>query len=245
MPDKDGRPLIFSTKVLEPKLKQKLEKAGINLIQDDFIEVTNDYDAESFLNYLNNPKSQARVFTSKNAVISLAKLAETTMLEISEKKNFTVGIRATEMLTELGINTAARAGNAISLAQIIARNKDVQAVDFFCGNKSLDDLPEYLESKGIIVHKEIVYKTELVHHEVETKNIDGIIFLSPTAVYSFFKKNKIKPEVPGFCIGATTSEAIHLRCNNKRIESDEPSIESVVDKVIEYFKIQKFEGLKV
>lgn len=236
MADKDGRPLIFSTKVLEPYLQQKLEEAGIALIQDDFIEVSNDYNTDSFINYLNNPNSQARVFTSKNAVISLARLAESNEFDISEKKNFTVGIRATEMLAELGIETAARAGNAISLAQIIARNKDVQAVDFFCGNKSLDDLPEYLESKGIVVRKEIVYKTELVHHQVETKPVDGIIFLSPTAVYSFFKKNKIDINIPAFCIGATTSEAIHFRCNNKRIESNEPSIESVVDKVIEYFQ---------
>lgn len=236
MPDNEGRPVIFSTKTLEPALKQQLEKAGITLIEDDFIEVTNDYDPESFLKYLNNPQSQARVFTSKNAVQSLALLADAQTVEISKKKNFTVGIKATEMLAELGIETAARAGNAISLAQIIARNKDVQAVDFFCGNQSLDDLPEYLESKGISVHKEIVYKTELVHHQVETKNFAGIIFLSPTAVYSFFKKNKIDPNIPAFCIGATTSEAIHLRCGNRRVESDEPSIESVVEKVVEYFQ---------
>ncbi len=245
MPDKNGRPLIFSTKTLETRLQQMLEAAGISLVQDDFIEVSNEYNRDTFLSYLNNPKSQARVFTSKNAVVSLAKLAQNSTLEISQKKNFTVGIKATEMLSELGIETAARAGNAISLAQIIARNKDVQAVDFFCGNKSLDDLPEYLESKGIMVHKEIVYNTDLVHHQMETDNIDGIIFLSPTAVYSFFKKNKIDVSVPAFCIGATTSEAIHLRCNNKRIESDEPSIESVVEKVVEYFEIRKFEDSEV
>ena len=70
-----------------------------------------------------------------------------------QKRNFTVGVRATEMLEEFGIKADARAGNAISLAQIIARNKDVKAVDFFCGDQSLDDLPEYLESKGVSVHR--------------------------------------------------------------------------------------------
>lgn len=235
MPDNNGRPLVFSTRKLEPELQAKLESAGIALQEDDFIEVTHDFDAESFCKYLNNPNSQARVFTSKNAVYSLEKLAVNRPLEVAQKKNFTVGIRATEMLAEFGINTDARANNAISLAQIIARNKDVQAVDFFCGNKSLDDLPEYLESKGIIVHKEIVYHTDLVHHEVDTSAFDAIIFFSPTAVYSFFKKNKINPNIPAFCIGATTSEAIHFRCDNRRIPSDEPSIESVIDKIIEHF----------
>lgn len=236
MPDENGRPLVFSTRTLSPDLEARLHEAGISLGHDDFIEVSHDYNPDTFLKYLNNPDSQARVFTSKNAVYSLQQLANGDTLEIQNKKNFTVGIRATEMLSEFGIQTAARAGNAISLAQIIARNKDVEAVDFFCGNKSLDDLPEYLESKGITVHKEIVYKTDLVHHEVETQSFDGIIFLSPTAVYSFFKKNKIDPNIPAFCIGATTSEAIHFRCENQRIPSDEPSIESVVDKIIEYFQ---------
>lgn len=236
MPDQEGKPLIFSTRVLDESLQKKLADAGISLLQEDFIDVSHEFDAESFLNHFNNPKTQARIFTSKNAVISLTQLKNGKELPIDQKKNFTVGIRATEMLAELGIETNARAGNAISLAQIIARNKDVQAVDFFCGNKSLDDLPEYLESKGINVHKEIVYKTELDQKVVDTSSFDGVIFLSPTAVYSFFKNNKINSTIPGFCIGATTSEAIHFRCTNKRIESDDPSIVSVVDKVIEHFK---------
>lgn len=235
MADKDGRPYIYSTRTLNPELLEKLESAGIKVGQHDFIEVTHDYSTDSFRQYINNPNSQARVFTSKNAVISLEKLLAESPFSIDTKKNFTVGIRATEMLAELGIITDARAGNAISLAQIIARNKDVQTVDFFCGDKALDDLPEYLQSKGIQVRKEIVYNTQLVTHEIETEGLDGIIFLSPTAAYSFFKRNKIKNSVPCFCIGATTSEAIHFRCPNPRIASDEPSIESVVDKVIEHF----------
>lgn len=236
MPDENGNPVIFSTRVLDDSLSKQITDQGFNYEELDFITVSTKYDLESFGTHINNPNSQARIFTSKNSVRSLKDLQEKQNLTLDQKKTFTVGVRATEMLEDLGIKTNAKAGNAISLAQIIARNKDVKSVDFFCGNKSLDDLPEYLESKGIIVHKEIVYNTELEHHIVETNNFDAVIFLSPTAVYSFFKKNKLKPEVPTFCIGATTSEAIHFRCNNLRIEADEPSIQSVVKKVIEYFK---------
>lgn len=236
MPDEKGNPLIFSTRTLDGELSRKLEDAGITVWQKDFIDVNLDFDEESFYQRLNNPDSQARIFTSKNAVYSLQKLHQCREVKLQSKKNFTVGVRATEMLTEFGIKANAKAGNAISLAQIIARNKDVKAVDFFCGNKSLDDLPEYLDSKGINVHKEIVYKTDLVHHTLDTSPFDGVIFLSPTAVYSFFKKNKLKPQIPTFCIGATTSEAIHFRCDNRRIEANEPSVTSVVDKVIEHFK---------
>ncbi len=228
-------PTIFSSKILPKDLSSRLHNAGFTFSEKDFINVNLDFEEESFAKRINNPDAQARIFTSKNAVFSLQMLLKARKIDLQSKKNFTVGLKATEMLDEIGIKTNAKAGNAISLAQIIARNKDVKSVDFFCGNKSLDDLPEYLESKGIEVHKEIVYKTELVHHIVETEAFNGVIFLSPTAVYSFFKKNKLKPNVPAFCIGATTSEAVHFRCDNQRIIANEPSIESVVDKVIEHF----------
>ncbi len=232
-------PTIFSTRILAKDLSDKIHEAGFRYDEMDFINVSLDFDEESFAKRINNPDAQARIFTSKNSVFSLQQLLKARNLEIQGKKNFTVGVRATEMLDEIGIKTNAKAGNAISLAQIIARNKEIKSVDFFCGNKSLDDLPEYLESKGIDVHKEIVYKTELEHHIVETDSFDAVIFLSPTAVYSFFKKNKLKPNVPAFCIGATTSEAVHFRCTNLRITANEPSIASVVDKVIEHFSDDK------
>lgn len=235
--NKAKAPLVFSTKQLPEKLSNRLKEAGLRLREKNFIEVYHEYDRDQFLKQLNCPESQARVFTSKNAVRSLQKLREELRqpLELIPKKTFTVGIRATEMLRDFGLKTAARADNAISLAQIIARNKDVQAIDFFCGDQSLNDLPEYLESKNIKVHREIIYHTELTHEEVDTSEIEAMIFLSPTAVYSFFKKNKLDPSIPAFCIGATTAGAVHLRCDNPRILADEPSIESVVNKVIEHF----------
>ncbi len=236
MADARGNILLMATRSLSHDLSAKIEESGLRLRQFDFIEVSPFHDAESFKESWNNDQAQARVFTSKNAVKSVASLLATTGLETMPKKTFTVGIKATQMLADLGIETNVTAGNAISLAQIIARNKDVTEVDFFCGNKSLDDLPEYLKSKGIAVNKEVVYHTEMVCEQVETQRLDGLLFLSPSAVYSFFKKNKIKTEIPCFCIGATTSEAVHLRCNNPRILADEPSIASVVEKVIGHFE---------
>jgi uroporphyrinogen-III synthase len=234
-----SKPLsIFSSRILPDSESERLVKAGFRIRQKDFITVKQAFDTDRFTQRINNPDTQARVFTSKNAVRSLATLLKDEALSIDRKKTFTVGLKATEMLKELGVDTSARAGHALALAQIIARNSDVDAVDFFCGNMSLDDLPEYLENKGVRVHKEIVYHTEMVQHEVETASVHGLIFLSPSAVYSFFKKNHINPETPCFCIGATTSEAIHLRCDNPRIPSNEPTLTSVIDKVIEYFKDQ-------
>ncbi len=236
MTSESKRPLIFSTRVLPPEMEEALNNAGLELQSQNFIKVENTFDENSLRECLLHSESVARVFTSKNAVRSIKALLQSEPnLQIPEKKTFTVGIRATEMLEEIGIKSNVRAENALKLAQIIARNPDVKSIDFFCGNKALDDLPEYLESKNIRVHKEVVYETELVHAEVETTNFDALIFLSPTAAFSFFKKNKVKPNIPAICIGATTAEAVRLRCENPRINADDPSLEGVVNKVIDYF----------
>lgn len=230
--------LIFATRTLPEEETQRLLEAGFELEQKDFIKVRNDFDPDSFKAQLSQSESQARVFTSKNAVRSLKALLKDFPVEIPNKKTFTVGIKATEMLSELGIKSNVRSDNAIILAQIIARNADVKEIDFFCGDKALDDLPEYLESKNIKVNKEIVYRTELSHEVVDTENFKGLIFLSPTATFSFFKKNKVDPDIPAFCIGATTAEAVRLRCENPRICADEPSISGVISKIIEHFSNQ-------
>lgn len=229
-------PLIFSTRILPAEFQAQIEAAGLAYASEDFIKVENHYDSDSFRETLYNSDSSARVFTSKNSVRSLKQLLEQDpQRNIPEKKTFTVGIKATEMLLELGIKSNVRAENALKLAQIIARNADVKSVDFFCGNKALDDLPEYLESKNIRVHQEVVYQTDLVHHIVDTSAIKAAIFLSPTAAFSFFKKNKLAEGVPAICIGATTAEAVRLRSENPRICADEPTLQGVINKVITYF----------
>lgn len=229
-------PLLFSTRVLPSEMEEQIKNAGLELRSKDFIKVENTFDAAKFRDCLMHSESSARVFTSKNAVRSLKALLDSDpKISIPEKKTFTVGIKATEMLAELGVKSNVRAENALKLAQIIARNPDVKSIDFFCGNKALDDLPEYLESKNIRVHLEVVYETELVHETVATEDIKGLIFLSPTAAFSFFKKNKVSSTIPAICIGATTAEAVRLRCDNPRICADDPTLQGVVNKVIEFF----------
>jgi uroporphyrinogen-III synthase len=65
---------IFATRKLPETAAQKLMDAGFHLDEFDFIQVNTQYDEASFLKQLNNPASQARIFTSKNAVRALADL---------------------------------------------------------------------------------------------------------------------------------------------------------------------------
>jgi uroporphyrinogen-III synthase len=236
MSSQNLRPLIFSTRCLPENLQVMLSEAGFDFQEKDFIQVEHRFIEEAFRERLLHSDSQARVFTSKNAVRSLKMLLEANAeITIPAKKLFTVGIKATEMLVKFGLKANVRADNAIVLAQIIARNSDVKEIDFYCGDKALDDLPEYLRSKNIKVNKEVVYHTELVHEEVDCSAFSGVIFLSPTAALSFFKKNQISPKIPAFCIGATTSEAVRMRCENPRICAKDPTLEGVIKKIIEHF----------
>lgn len=236
MTSESKRPLIFSTRMLSEELQEELHSAGFELEARDFIKVDHQFDSTSFRERLLESNSSARVFTSKNAVRSLQKLIQSEApFSIPTKKTFTVGIKATEMLAKLGIKSNVRSENALLLAQIIARNSDVKSIDFFCGDKALDDLPEYLENKNVRVHKEIVYHTDMVYEQVDSSEFAGIIFLSPSAVFSFFKKNKIAAGIPCFCIGATTAEAVRMRCENPRICAKEPTLKGVVQKIIQHF----------
>jgi uroporphyrinogen-III synthase len=61
-----------------------------------------------------------------------------------------------------------------------------------------------------------------------------ILFFSPSAVESYLKDNTIKKETC-FCIGETTAEALHKITKNIII-AEQPSIEDVIEDVIEEYK---------
>ena len=231
-----NRPVILATCLLKKESTDKIMGSDIDLIQREFVSYTLNYNDQGFREKLLNPESQARVFTTKTSVYCLYELMKTEPLEMIPKKTFSVGRVATQMLEDLGISVAARSGNALSLAQIIARNQDIEAVDFFCGTQTLNDLPEYLESKGISVHREEIFKIDMHTVTLDTSNLDGLLFLTPSAVFSFFKDNAISKEIPVFCIGETTAEAVHYRCENPRILADVPSEDGVIAKVIQHFR---------
>lgn len=67
-----------------------------------------------------------------------------------------------------------------------------------------------------------------------TKKIDGILFFSPSAVESYLKLNTIKDEMC-FCIGETTAEALENKKIKNIIIAVKPSVENVIDEVIEYY----------
>jgi uroporphyrinogen-III synthase len=129
---------------------------------------------------------------------------------------------------------AGTAGDAASLALLIAEPGTVDKLIFFCGNHRRDELPEVLRQEGIEVDEIVVYQTIPVPHKLE-RSYHGILFFSPSAVQSFFRDNRVNPGTKLFAIGNTTAQEISKHCGNPVIVSDEPAKPAVVAKVLDYF----------
>jgi uroporphyrinogen-III synthase len=63
---------------------------------------------------------------------------------------------------------------------------------------------------------------------------NGILFFSPSAVHSFFKKNKANPDTVFFAIGETTANAISVYTNNKIITGNTPAKGELLKLAVEW-----------
>lgn len=215
---------ILSTKKLLPNQKQELLDANFNVIEDDFIK-TNIKNFE--LSKVNNNL----IFTSQNAVQSVLKNPKVD--ELKSKNIFSVGIKTKSVLEENGFNVEVYTDYASDLAEIISLIYNKESYTFFSGNLRRDILPKTLKENGITFNEIEVYETNLTSKKIKDK-LDGILFFSPSAVESYLKLNTIKHEIC-FCIGETTAELLENKNIENIIISENPSVENVINEVIEYY----------
>ncbi len=219
---------VFSTKILPAEHTQKFDRKFIykeaNFIDIEFCQPSPDYA---------NVKNV--IFTSQNGVNSVHKsLAQYVM---PFERIFCVGDKTKALAEQLfgpqlfGA-TVHMESSALALAKHIVDNHSGINFTFFCGDRRLDDLPDYLR-KNQVNHKEvIVYKTHY-KTEIVTGKVDCVLFFSPSAVKSYLKENKPDPIV--FCIGQTT--AMEAKKHFKRVEtSPNPSVQNVVELVKKYYE---------
>lgn len=126
------------------------------------------------------------------------------------------------------------AANAASLAAEIINNNEKGPLIFFCGNKRRDELPDQLRRHNITVEEVIVYETTATP-ALAGQDYDGILFLSPSAVESFFSVNRLPSHTVCFSIGPTTARALQEYTNNKIITSARPAMDQLVQTTILYF----------
>jgi uroporphyrinogen-III synthase len=174
------------------------------------------------------------IITSSNAVEPLASCVQ----ESAPQWTFFCVGDATRSKIEKHFGASSIAASANSAAELANEidNLGIQGeMIFFCGDQRRDELPDHLRARGIALKEVIVYETAATPQKM-TKQYEGILFFSPSAVQSFFSLNQPHPETVLFTIGSTTAEALQALTKNKIVIADKPDKEEVVNKAIEYFK---------
>jgi uroporphyrinogen-III synthase len=215
---------ILSTKILLNHQKQALLNANFNVIEANFIKTENsDFDLKGINDNL--------IFTSQNAAQSI--LLHPKSDELKSKSVFCVGLKTKALLEENGFNVDVYVDYASDLAEIITLIYSKESFTFFSGNLRKETLPKALKEANVNFNEIQVYETTLTPQKIKTA-VDGILFFSPSAIESYLKDNKIKDEIC-FCIGNTTAEALEKTTRNI-IVADQPSVENVIEDVIEEYK---------
>jgi len=225
---------ILCTRPLNVSLIDEAMHVGIDIEELSFIEtepiqsITVQQEIEQAL-----LQSATVVFTSMNAVEAVAFYQEETQ---PDWNIYCIGTTTNKLAanyfgTDKIVGTA---NDAASLAELIAEDRFIDEVIFFCGDQRRDELPAILKKHDIEVNEIEVYQTIAVPHTID-KIYHGILFFSPSAVASFFKNNKLPETTILFAIGNTTANEIKKYSSNKIIISDEPGKENLMRKMMEYF----------
>lgn len=224
---------LLSTRPVGRGVQEKASRHQIHIHEVSFIETEESIDkrkAEIIHELV--PHRIAVVFTSMNAVEAVHK-------QVIGKTNweiFCIGNKTRKLVNEYfgEKNISGFADNASKLAEVIVGKKNINKVIFFCSDQRRDELPEKLKKNKFEVEEIEVYKTIPKPQKI-SKQYDGILFFSPSAVKSFFSINKINSTIKLFAIGETTANEIKNFTDQSIFVANKPGKENLVDLAINYF----------
>jgi len=210
---------ILSTRPIDAQLIKSAAKQNIDIDVISFIE-TIAIEDKDIINEIEMALTQTAtiVFTSMNAVDAVT----AHLHDYKPDWNiYCIGNTTKQLVAEhFGDDLiAATANDATELAQKIIQDELTDEVLFFCGDKRRDELPDLLRQNDIEVTEIEVYQTKLVQHKI-SKNYNGILFFSPSAVESFFANNKLNEQTVLFAIGNSTANEIKKYSKNKILISN-------------------------
>jgi len=162
------------------------------------------------------------VFTSRSAVEAVKSIP-------LSKKIYAIGKQTAEGLSN---TILPQKSTATDLAKLIIENNEKKVI-FICGNKRREDLPEYLKSFNVEVKEVHVYQTINLNKTLNLHSVDGLAFMSPSAVYSLSENNGFNG-LPCFAIGPTTAQALKNE-GQDCIISNNTDARSIVEVAREYF----------
>jgi uroporphyrinogen-III synthase len=230
----ENKKTILCTRPVDDLLIKEAKQQGIAIDIIEFIrtEPIVNNELKKRINELAN-QSLHIVFTSMNAVDAVRSYLDK---KPADWKIFCIGTATQKLVVEEfdGRSIIGTADSATELADAIIAEKNIHKVAFFCGDQRRHELPQKLADHQIEVDEVEVYKTFQLREKI-TKQYDGILFFSPSAVESFFTGNKITPQTILFAIGNTTANTIKKYTTNKIVLSDKHGKEDLFEKAIAYF----------
>jgi uroporphyrinogen-III synthase len=172
------------------------------------------------------------VFTSMNAVEAVAAQAAS----IPDWQIYSIGNTTRKLIEQKwgADRIVATAENAQRLGERLI-DDGVKEVIFFCGNIRRDELPNKIRSEGGTVEEVVVYETEDTPTPL-TRDYDGILFFSPSAVHAFYRSNKPAKNTVLFAIGKTTEEAIRQNKGRKVVVANVTDKVEMAQQAIDYLQ---------
>ncbi|MBV9961446.1 MAG: uroporphyrinogen-III synthase [Parafilimonas sp.] len=225
---------ILSTRPIDEQLIKNAAQKNIKIDIVSFIETAAIDDLE-IINEIENALMQSAtiVFTSMNAVDAVVVHLHD---HAPDWRIYCIGNTTKKLVSEYFGESliTGTANNATELAEKIIEDSSTDEVIFFCGDKRRDELPGLLRENDIEVDEIEVYQTKMIQHTV-TKNYNGILFFSPSAVESFFSNNKLNEQTILFAIGNTTANEIKKYSKNKIVISGNSGKTDLVETTINFF----------
>lgn len=225
---------VLCTRPLNELLVKEAKKKGIDITELSFID-TEPIQSIEVQQEIEQAFLQAVpvVFTSMNAVEAVAYYQEENQ---PTWDIYCIGNTTKKLVGQYfgEERIAGTAGDATELAELIVEHDYTDEVIFFCGDQRRDELPQILRQNDIDVNEIMVYHTVALPHTID-KEYHGVLFFSPSAVESFFSKNKLPETTIIFAIGNTTAGQVKKYTSNTIVISNQPGKEHLVRKMMEYF----------
>ena len=231
-------PRILITRELDELSEILAKKMGLDIVIEPVIRIQFSQDSKKIVAQINEGNYDAIAFTSQNAVRAFSEIIFKEKIKVPQVKFFAIGDSTVRHLKLLDVEPQLPQQNdAVNLADLILKDKGIKTILFPCAEHHLEDLPEWLSRQNIHVNEMIVYTTIPLKKKIDTTRIQAIVFLSPSAVKSFFAANKQTDSIPCFAIGKTTADELKRITAAPVFIADKPDIKSIFEKINGYFSL--------
>lgn len=192
-----------------------------------------------YLNPNSIPICNDFILTSSNTIESLIKLFSIDYLK--NKNYYLIGEKSEKKLRKITKNISIVAENSELLAEQLIKSNKKKFV-YFGSNRRISTIEEKLYKSGKNIQRIDSYKTVLNPCKIN-QVYDAIVFMSPSAVESFFILNKQIPKKTCiFAIGNTTKLAFSIHSNflnNLVIVPKKTNLNELLDCVKKQFNDKK------